>query len=32
MTARGQAHAEKSIFRWVSVELWFRLFIDGDRL
>ena len=30
--ARGQAHNEYSIFRWVSVELWFRLFIDGDRL
>jgi len=30
--ARGEAHAEDSIFRWVSVELWFRLFIDGGRL
>jgi asparagine synthase (glutamine-hydrolysing) len=28
--ARGQAHIENSIFRWVSLELWFRLFIDGD--
>ena len=28
--ARGEAHAEQSIFRWVSVELWFRLFIDGE--
>lgn len=30
--ARGEAHAEYSIFRWVSVELWFRLFIDGERV
>jgi asparagine synthase (glutamine-hydrolysing) len=30
--ARGQAHDEDSIFRWVSVELWFRLFIDGGGL
>lgn len=29
--ARGEAHAETAIFRWISVELWFRLFIDGDR-
>jgi len=28
--ARGEAHAEASIFRWVSVELWFRMFIDGE--
>ncbi len=27
---RGEAHAENSIFRWVSLELWFRLFIDGE--
>ena len=27
---RGQASVEHSIFRWLSVELWFRLFIDGD--
>jgi asparagine synthase (glutamine-hydrolysing) len=27
--ARGQAGVETSIFRWLSVELWFRLFIDG---
>jgi asparagine synthase (glutamine-hydrolysing) len=30
--ARGEVRAEDSIFRWVSVELWFRLFIDGERL
>ena len=28
--ARGEAHIEHSIFRWLTVELWFRLFIDGD--
>jgi len=27
--ASGKLHAEFSIFRWVSLELWFRLFIDG---
>jgi asparagine synthase (glutamine-hydrolysing) len=28
--ARGQASVEHSIFRWLSVELWFRLFMDGE--
>jgi len=28
--ARGLARLEHSIFRWLSVELWFRLFIDGE--
>jgi asparagine synthase (glutamine-hydrolysing) len=28
--ARGQARVEHSIFRWLSVELWFRLFMDGE--
>lgn len=27
---RGESHLENSIFRWLSVELWFRLFIDGE--
>ena len=28
--AEGKMHLEHSIFRWLSVELWFRLFIDGE--
>jgi asparagine synthase (glutamine-hydrolysing) len=28
--SRGPARLERSIFRWISVELWFRLFIDGE--
>ena len=28
--AQGRAHIEYSIFRWLCVELWFRLFIDGE--
>ncbi len=27
---QGAAHLEYSIFQWLSVELWFRLFIDGE--
>jgi asparagine synthase (glutamine-hydrolysing) len=30
--ARGQVEIAYAIFRWVSVELWFRLFIDGKGL
>lgn len=30
--AEGGADAARSIFQWVSVELWFRLFIDGEGL
>lgn len=28
--ANRRARAEQAIFRWVSTELWFRLFIDGE--
>jgi asparagine synthase (glutamine-hydrolysing) len=28
--AHGLARLEYSIFRWLSVELWFRIFIDGE--
>lgn len=28
--AHGKVRAHAAIFRWLSVELWFRLFIDGE--
>jgi len=28
--ARGEGRLERSFFRWTSVELWFRMFIDGE--
>ncbi len=27
---RGQTNISRSVFRWVSIELWYRLYIDGD--